>query len=303
MAFRCYIQWNCLSNNEIERGVGLVRFLQDVIVDRIVCEIQCAESENIVRIARYFYEQCYEEFKTPLYILMPKYTENYYIPEEGELVFGNEALRNDSFYAQVLEKMPYISFSEYSKSDEYMETYKKYRSGYIDGTYDHLHSGHLLLLSVASIFSFHLTIGVCSDTIIKHKKHPNHLQTYSQRLSKIQSFINIFNPKGLTSYFELYDSVIPAAEGDYDVIIASSELGHPILEINSRRAQNSMKFLEKITVQVLSINESKISSSFVRESLEKNIFCDEKNITSYKISDFLEYIFKCKRDLGFMFFY
>lgn len=286
MAFRCYIQWGCLSNNEVERGVGLIRFLQDIIVDRIVCEIQCLESENLVRIARYIYEQCYGEFKTPLYILMPQYTESYYIPEEGELVFSNEALRNDGFYAQVLEKMPLIPFSEYNKTDEYMKTYKKYRSGYIDGTYDHLHSGHLLLLSVASIFSLHLTIGVCSDAIIKHKKYSNILQTYSQRLSKVQSFIKIFNPKGHTCYFELFDSVIPASEGDYDVIIASSELGHPILEINSRRAQRSMKFLEKITVQVLSISENKTSSSFTRESLERKKYCDEKNIASYKISDF-----------------
>ncbi|OMJ71968.1 hypothetical protein SteCoe_29704 [Stentor coeruleus] len=271
MVYRCCILLTNISKIEIERVVGLLRFLQEIVVDRIVCEIQCEEKENVIRITRYIYEQCYRELKTPLYILMPQYTENYYQPEEGELVFRNEALRNDSFYTQTIEKIPLIPFPEYNKTDEYMENYKKYRSGYIDGTYDHLHSGHLLLLSVASLFSSHLTIGICSDSIIKHKKHSDFLQTYPQRLSKIQTFFNIFNPKAHISYFELFDSIIPASEGDYDVVISSSEPGHPIFEINSRRAQRSMNILENLIVQVLSISENKISSSFTRENLVRKI--------------------------------
>ena len=73
----------------------------------------------------------------------------------------------------------------------------------VGGTFDHLHAGHKVLLTMAALLSQTtsmsgsnqtpcLTIGITGDELLKNKKFREHLETWDQRQASVKAFLDGF---------------------------------------------------------------------------------------------------------------
>ena len=60
----------------------------------------------------------------------------------------------------------------------------------LGGTFDHMHSGHNLLLTHSALLTkSRMLIGVTSDLLLKKKSYASLLQTYEERCQNVRSFL------------------------------------------------------------------------------------------------------------------
>ncbi|KAI4136995.1 MAG: hypothetical protein LQ341_005336 [Variospora aurantia] len=73
----------------------------------------------------------------------------------------------------------------------------------VGGTFDHLHIGHKLLLSMTALVTSpviptgstqrrSITVGITGDRLLENKKYREHLQDWRQRQSAVQAFLSAF---------------------------------------------------------------------------------------------------------------
>lgn len=63
------------------------------------------------------------------------------------------------------------------------------------GTFDYLHYGHKILLSISLIaVSEHLTIGLSGEALLKNKQHREFMQSYKTRMQCVVMFCHSFRP-------------------------------------------------------------------------------------------------------------
>ena len=63
----------------------------------------------------------------------------------------------------------------------------------LGGTFDHLHIGHKLLLSIAALCATkHLIVGVTDTALLTNKKHRNYVESLSERLAAVRRFVRAF---------------------------------------------------------------------------------------------------------------
>ncbi|KAG8533092.1 uncharacterized protein KY384_001875 [Bacidia gigantensis] len=76
----------------------------------------------------------------------------------------------------------------------------QHRSVAVGGTFDHLHAGHKLLLTMTALalfpvlnqedtHDFRLTVGITGDDLLKNKKHREQLESWEQRQSSVSTFL------------------------------------------------------------------------------------------------------------------
>ena len=58
----------------------------------------------------------------------------------------------------------------------------------LGGSFDHLHDGHHFLLKTAAKLGNHLTIGLTTDEMIKHKNHYEKIQAFNVREKVLRNF-------------------------------------------------------------------------------------------------------------------
>ena len=91
----------------------------------------------------------------------------------------------------------------------------KHRSVAVGGTFDHLHAGHKLLLTMTALLGMSpereandggskLTVGITGDELLKNKKYKEHLEGWHRRQESVKEF--------LTDYFQLTSSLHILAE-------------------------------------------------------------------------------------------
>ncbi|KAI9600390.1 hypothetical protein H4Q26_000173 [Puccinia striiformis f. sp. tritici PST-130] len=67
---------------------------------------------------------------------------------------------------------------------------ERFRTLALGGTFDHLHSGHKILLTIASWITTHrLIIGITDDQLLKNKQHSNQLQSLEERQEAVRKFL------------------------------------------------------------------------------------------------------------------
>ena len=87
----------------------------------------------------------------------------------------------------------------------------------------------------------------------------------------MRDFLSLIKKDLEVDIFELFDPVCRAGNGDYDVVILTTEVVKAIDLINNKRSENSLKPLHPVVIDLLEIGQLKLSSSHIRASfLEKN---------------------------------
>lgn len=148
----------------------------------------------------------------------------------------------------------------------------------LGGTFDHLHSGHKLLLSIAALStSGRLVCGMTDGSMLANKQYPTFIQSFSVRSEQLESFVRHFRPDLLSlEIIPLYDSYGPSiSDPDLKAIIVSSETRQNADRINELRNLNSISPLTIIETDLLLLPPAKfydnpslkLSSTQIREHL------------------------------------
>lgn len=160
----------------------------------------------------------------------------------------------------------------------------EFRVAAVGGTFDHLHNGHKILLTVASLAARHLLIGLTCEALLENKKFPASMQSYSERREVTLAFLRLVRRNLQAEIVPITDVYGPTlATPDIDAIVVSKETLTGAHCINSKRAEIGLSELRIICVNTLATKtdvlgekgsldtavEDKISSGQIRRYLEE----------------------------------
>jgi len=134
------------------------------------------------------------------------------------------------------------------------------------GTFDHIHRGHMALLSRSFEVGEAVTIGVTSDAFArKEGKNPD--QSYSERVRALEAFIHKDFPGRRYIIAKLDDYFGPGiASPDVQAIVVSRETAKRVHIANALREEKGYPPLETVVVDFVLAQDSKpISSTRIRK--------------------------------------
>lgn len=176
-------------------------------------------------------------------------------------------------------------------------SFHRHRSVALGGTFDHLHAGHKLLLTMAALVlctepsqARCLTIGITGDELLKNKQYREELEDFPQRQSAVQHFLldilELISPtnvlestnniqsaehhgrevhdilkSGLTiSYVEIFDPCGPTITDEaIAALVLSGETRKGGEVVNEKRGEKGWAALEVFEVDVLDAGEGEAS--------------------------------------------
>lgn len=150
----------------------------------------------------------------------------------------------------------------------------------VGGTFDHLHDGHKILLTVSAFLTKKtLIVGITGPELLKNKKYAEYMQSYQKRLSNVSSFLHMIRPSLKLDIHEINDICGPTAQvKDIDALVVSLESKKGADYVNKVRNDMGWKELDIYTVGVLGGTntetfENKMSSTDYRrlEYMEDNL--------------------------------
>ncbi|KAJ2929968.1 hypothetical protein H1R20_g7129, partial [Candolleomyces eurysporus] len=149
----------------------------------------------------------------------------------------------------------------------------------LGGTFDHLHPGHKILLSMGAwIASEKLIVGVTSSNLLTKKPNAHLVEPLEVRMQNVRDFLNRFK-KGLELYIvELNDVYGPTGwDPNVQALVVSRETISGAKEIATHRAAKDFPPLELFVIDVISatnhnldhedagwLKDMKLSSTFIR---------------------------------------
>jgi pantetheine-phosphate adenylyltransferase len=141
----------------------------------------------------------------------------------------------------------------------------KYKTVATGGTFDHIHRGHLALLSKSFQAGETVVIGVTSDAFAsKEGKSPD--QPYAQRVGALEASIRSHFPGRKYLIAKLDDYFGPGiASPEVEAIVVSRETGARVPLANALRAKKGYPPLKVVVVEyVLADDSLPISSTRIR---------------------------------------
>lgn len=144
------------------------------------------------------------------------------------------------------------------------------------GTFDHLHDGHKILLSMTLFLaSKKVIIGVTGPKLLTKKKFQEVLESYERREKNVKDFFKhiLASPSIEFDYYEINDVCGPTGfVRDIDALVVSGESAKGGEFVNNYRRDKSFPILDIITVDVVGNNQEnddtykgKLSSTDIRE--------------------------------------
>ncbi|CCH60494.1 hypothetical protein TBLA_0C07030 [Henningerozyma blattae CBS 6284] len=150
----------------------------------------------------------------------------------------------------------------------------KYQISAIGGTFDHLHDGHKILLSVAAFLTTQrLVVGVTDQELLKNKKFKEVLQSYEFRCKYVTEFLRKIKPSLKVEIYPLRDVCGPTLKfEEIQCLLISKETLKGSKIVNDARVAKGMSELEIYIVDVLGGDEhnnwqEKLSSTSIRQKL------------------------------------
>ncbi|KAF6763827.1 hypothetical protein DFP72DRAFT_873522 [Ephemerocybe angulata] len=149
----------------------------------------------------------------------------------------------------------------------------------LGGTFDHLHAGHKILLSMGAwIASEKLIVGVTSSSILSKKPNAELVEPLEVRMENVRKFLGRFK-KGIEYYLtELTDVYGPTGyDPNVQALVVSRETISGAKEIAAHRASHNLPPLDLYVIDVISstnhnldhedvgwLKDMKLSSTFIR---------------------------------------
>ncbi|XP_063156813.1 bifunctional coenzyme A synthase [Candoia aspera] len=145
----------------------------------------------------------------------------------------------------------------------------------VGGTFDRLHNGHKILLSVSCMLAENrLLIGVSDKDLLENKVLKELILPFEQRVAQLNEFLVDIKPSLQYDIVPLFDPFGPSiTDADLKCIVVSEETVKGGLSVNKRRAENNLAelALHRISLAVdpqhARNEEEKISSSSLRYRL------------------------------------
>ncbi|KAJ7510018.1 hypothetical protein B0H11DRAFT_1957218 [Mycena galericulata] len=150
----------------------------------------------------------------------------------------------------------------------------------LGGTFDHLHAGHKILLSMAAyIASTKLIVGVTDDALLTRKAHAAVLEPLAQRTAAVRAFLTAFRPALVYDIVPISDVYGPTGwDPNIQALVVSKETASGAAAIASHRAAHDLPALQTFTIDVISatdpnlsdadaerLKQTKMSSTYIRE--------------------------------------
>ncbi|KAH7908881.1 hypothetical protein BJ138DRAFT_1156633 [Hygrophoropsis aurantiaca] len=155
----------------------------------------------------------------------------------------------------------------------------------LGGTFDHLHAGHKILLSMAAwIASEKVIIGITGDDLLKKKTYRHVLEDFGTRVAKTRAFLTFFRSDLLYDLVPLHDVYGPTAwDPNIQALVVSKETLSGAASIDKERASKALPPLRTFVIDVISsssetldhddtemLKQTKMSSTFIREWIVNN---------------------------------
>lgn len=148
----------------------------------------------------------------------------------------------------------------------------KYKVTALGGTFDHIHDGHKILLSVAAFLtSSRLIVGVTDQELLQNKKYKEVLQPFDTRCSNVKRFLQKLKPSLNVEIVAIRDVCGPTGTvPEIEALIVSRETVSGGEFVNKVRKGKGLQALDIHVVNVLGGKEEdgwkeKLSSTELRE--------------------------------------
>jgi len=155
----------------------------------------------------------------------------------------------------------------------------------LGGTFDHLHAGHKILLSMAAwITSEKLIVGITDDSLLKNKSNKDVMEILSQRIQRVRGFLEFFKPGLVYDIVPINDVYGPTAwDPNIQALVVSKETLAGAAQIAKHRESEGLPALEVFVIDVISatsanldhedalwLKNAKLSSTFIRQWIVDN---------------------------------
>lgn len=160
-----------------------------------------------------------------------------------------------------------------------------FRVAALGGTFDHLHAGHKILLSMGAwVAREKLIVGITDDALLRKKAHREVLENVALRTARTRAFLERFKPGLHYDIVPISDVYGPTAwDPDVQALIVSKETLSGAASIHRLRQEKSLPPLHTFVIDVISATEAsvddkdaemlkntKMSSTFIRRWIVQN---------------------------------
>ncbi|KAK9456040.1 hypothetical protein V1511DRAFT_496354 [Dipodascopsis uninucleata] len=147
----------------------------------------------------------------------------------------------------------------------------------VGGTFDHLHAGHKILLTMSGFLTSKiLEIGVTGPELLKNKKYAEYLEPLEVRMRRVKEFLGYIYPYLSVTTREINDIFGQSVTiEDIDALIVSAETRSGAKLVNEERQKRSFHPLKVWQIGLISGDPTeqlseKLSSTDIRRNLYEN---------------------------------